>query len=121
MYNNLEKASLPASRQEFTDCYLYPKPRAVLFEGAAKQWQAMRWSPNYLLNTYGERTVPIQVKELLTDKKIGTVNVEYKYISLREYLENILGGETKAEKGYISQVPILKYIPELRKEINFPS
>ena len=113
----LEK-ELPNTKSEFYEKYVN-KSQPVLFRGAARQLPAKKWTLDYFKNKYGDFTVDILKKEILSNEEYGSVITEYKQEKLADFIKNI--EEKGIGAGYLHQFQILDYYPELEGEVNFPN
>ncbi|KAF6208129.1 hypothetical protein GE061_016579 [Apolygus lucorum] len=88
----------------------------VILTGCINHWPALkRWNDvNYLLNTAGPRTVPIEIGSSYTQKDWGM-----ELSSLQDFINKyILQRQTKV--GYLAQHQLFDQIPELRNDIVIP-
>eukprot|EP00698_Gefionella_okellyi_P002848 TRINITY_DN12716_c0_g1_i1.p1 TRINITY_DN12716_c0_g1~~TRINITY_DN12716_c0_g1_i1.p1 ORF type:complete len:373 (+),score=63.62 TRINITY_DN12716_c0_g1_i1:82-1200(+) len=86
----------------------------VIISGCMNDWPALRkWSDaNYLLQTAGWRTVPVETGRSYVDSNVGTA-----LMLLGEYVQSILQGEPC---GYLAQHSLFDQIRPLRRDIEVP-
>ncbi|HEY0475967.1 MAG TPA: cupin-like domain-containing protein [Kofleriaceae bacterium] len=119
LVEKISTSRLPRSRRELEDL-LHRTGRVgpVLFRGAAGDWPAMAWCPEYFRAHHGRSMVCVQVREHLTMEKTGAVRAAYEQVTLADYLDSV---ERDPETcGYLTQTALFELAPSLRDDCRFP-
>lgn len=119
LFEKIPTSSFPSTRQEFEQLFESTGRRMpVLFRGAALDWPAISWTPEYFRIYYGQLPVYIQTRERLTMQKTGGVQTEYHRTLLGEYINSL--GNNPETCGYLTQTNLLELAPMLRIGCKFP-
>ncbi|XP_022665843.1 lysine-specific demethylase 8-like [Varroa destructor] len=124
--NDLRVVSSVGAGAPFVDQVTLPSINEFLRVLIAKQpikilqlmdcWPAMTcWSLRYFLETFGQRTVPIEVGSRYTDEEWSQKLVTFESF-IREYLQPA----TVENTGYLAQYNLLDQVHELRSDIIVP-
>ncbi|KAF2360712.1 F-box domain [Trinorchestia longiramus] len=104
-----------------TDFYMnnFMKQEPVKLLGLLDSWPAMKkWSPDYLRQLAGARTVPIEVGARYTDSDWSQSTKEL--ITLDRYVTHYMTPHAAGPPGYLAQHQLLDQIPELLDDILVP-
>ncbi|XP_036047572.1 bifunctional peptidase and arginyl-hydroxylase JMJD5 isoform X1 [Onychomys torridus] len=100
--------------QHFRKHFLVPG-RPVILEGVADHWPCMKkWSLQYIQETAGYRTVPVEVGSRYTDEDWSQT-----LMTINEFIHKYILSEAK-DIGYLAQHQLFDQIPELKQDISIP-
>ncbi|XP_052055684.1 bifunctional peptidase and arginyl-hydroxylase JMJD5 [Apodemus sylvaticus] len=100
--------------QYFRKHFLVPG-RPVILEGVADHWPCMKkWSLQYIQETAGCRTVPVEVGSRYTDEDWSQT-----LMTVNEFIQKYILSEAK-DVGYLAQHQLFDQIPELKQDISIP-
>ncbi|XP_048513078.1 bifunctional peptidase and arginyl-hydroxylase JMJD5 isoform X2 [Athalia rosae] len=104
------------SMEKFYTNIFQPKIPTIL-EGCMDHWRALNlWiDPEYLLQTAGVRTVPIEIGSRYTEE-----NWTQRLVTLSEFLKSYLSSDKSSTPGYLAQYELFEQIPELMNDISIP-
>ncbi|MGY5352508.1 cupin-like domain-containing protein [Wenyingzhuangia sp. IMCC45533] len=103
------------SKKEFVENY-YKKQKPVVVKGFSKQWPAYsKWNLDYIKSVAGNKSVPLY-DDRPTDAS-RKFNSPHAYMKMNKYIDLI---KRKPTKYRIFLWNILKEIPGLREDFNYP-
>lgn len=97
--------------QKFLELVKIGKP--FIIRNAIDHWPAVnKWSPKYLLQEFGERTVPVEIGSSYTSSSWSQ-----KLMKLKDFINNYVLSES-VEVGYLAQYDLFSHFTNLENDIS---
>ena len=113
------KESIELSIEQFVKCHKTPQI-PVKIKQSIDHWPAIedkKWNFEYFKETYGSRTVPIELGKRYTDDS-WTQNL----MTIQEFIERYIENSSihPSVKAYLAQHELFEQIPELKEDFEVP-